>query len=80
MKKFRHNWQCVFEVQKLNYLFSSKYFNLSLPIFQPDPHGRGKKLSVIIDQDEVEREKLKAVAEEQLVMELIGMLLHVYLV
>ena len=44
-----------------------------MPLFQPDPHGRGKKLSIIIDQDEVEKERLKAVAEEQLVMELIGM-------
>ena len=42
-------------------------------MFQPDPHGRGKKLSVLIDQDEIEKERSKAIAEEQLVMDLIGM-------
>ena len=39
---------------------------------QPDPHGKGKKMSVMIDQDEIEKERLKAAAEEMLVMDLIG--------
>ena len=41
-------------------------------LLQPDPHGKGKKMSVMIDHDEIEKERLKAAAEEMLVMDLIG--------
>ncbi|KAH3729675.1 hypothetical protein DPMN_055653 [Dreissena polymorpha] len=43
--------------------------NLSV-LPQPDPHGKGKRVSVIVDPEEVEREKQKVQQEEQLVLDL----------
>lgn len=42
-------------------------------LLQPDPHGKGKRVSVMVDPEEIERERLKAQQEEQLVLDLIGM-------
>ncbi|XP_052242570.1 uncharacterized protein LOC127852659 [Dreissena polymorpha] len=39
--------------------------------FMPDPHGKGKRVSVIVDPEEVEREKQKVQQEEQLVLDLV---------
>ncbi|KAL4232681.1 hypothetical protein ACF0H5_007369 [Mactra antiquata] len=38
----------------------------------PDPHGKGKRVSVIVDPEEIEKERQKAQQEEQLVLELIA--------
>ncbi|XP_060567478.1 dynein axonemal heavy chain 5-like [Ruditapes philippinarum] len=45
----------------------------------PDPHGKGKRVSVIVDPEEIERERVKAQQEEQLVLDLIAYFRdHVY--
>ncbi|WAR07684.1 DYHG-like protein [Mya arenaria] len=45
----------------------------------PDPHGKGKRVSVMVDPEEVERERQKAQQEEQLVLDLIAYFRdHVY--
>ncbi|XP_053397319.1 dynein axonemal heavy chain 5-like isoform X6 [Mercenaria mercenaria] len=45
----------------------------------PDPHGKGKRVSVIVDPEEIERERMKAQQEEQLVLDLIAYFRdHVY--
>lgn len=46
--------------------------NLKLLCLQPDPHNKSKRVLVMIDPKEIERERQKAQKEEQLVLDLIG--------
>ena len=50
----------------------SHYTDCIFYSLQPDPHNKSKRVSVMIDPEEIERERQKAQYEEQLVLELIG--------
>jgi len=60
-----------FYVQKKKRL-KSHYTDCIFYSLQPDPHNKSKRVSVMIDPEEIERERQKAQYEEQLVLELIG--------
>ncbi|XP_052807484.1 dynein axonemal heavy chain 5-like isoform X7 [Mya arenaria] len=85
----------ILAVKKMYSLVGMSMSNLSASAFQskkkagsmesvkkcitPDPHGKGKRVSVMVDPEEVERERQKAQQEEQLVLDLIAYFRdHVY--